>query len=740
MIVSVCSLRAQQLAIDSLNRELHASKSDTTKLRILLKLCDLCEVKDNLRYAIPAAELSDKLLVQTKDSSQRYELFHQKASAYQCMAFYYQDNVGRDPRKLLDCHDTRLQIYKQIGDKEGLKTTLTDIADFYWRQGDIFKQLETLKYGLLLSEQMNYLNGQARFVNQIKDLYLRQGDTVQAISYHERAVQIEKKMGDTTRIGRGNFLSGLFYSHMGKFDQAINFYKEAARIYNSKKDTAAFIETYLNIAEAYKKKGDMVTSEKYLKEGLDLAERTNDIESTFYGHITWGHILRSQGKMNEAILVHEKALRLVEPFGIDGGIGHICSELAYDYFQKEDYPQAKKFAVRSLALLRKSGTVTDILHGEELNYKIDSAIGNFSEAFSHYQQFILLRDKLNDEEVHQAAAREKFQSDYDAKRAADKAEQEKKDALSEEEKQRQRLIIYSVSAGFALVLLLAIFILKGYRQKQKDNLIISAQKAEVERSKHIVEEKQQEILDSISYAQRIQNAILPPIEEVYSALPQSFILFKPKDIVAGDFFWFETRSNKILIAAADCTGHGVPGAFMSTIGSEKLNEAVKESTDVSEILNLVNRGMKKVLRQSEKADSTRDGMDIALCAFNKEMTKVDYAGANRPLWIIRKGNSEIEETKATKVAIGGYTEDEQIFTKHTIDLQTGDSIYIFSDGYADQFSPQDKKLMTRKFKEILLSIQDKTMEEQKQFLGTFIEDWRGDMEQTDDILVIGIRV
>jgi serine phosphatase RsbU (regulator of sigma subunit) len=119
---------------------------------------------------------------------------------------------------------------------------------------------------------------------------------------------------------------------------------------------------------------------------------------------------------------------------------------------------------------------------------------------------------------------------------------------------------------------------------------------------------------------------------------------------------------------------------------------------------------------------------------------VEYAGANRPLWIVRKGSAEIEEIKATKVAIGGYTEDEQVFTKHTIDLQKGDSVYIFSDGYADQFSPQDKKLMTRKFKEILLSIQDKTMEEQKQFLGSFIEDWRGDMEQTDDILVIGVRV
>jgi serine phosphatase RsbU (regulator of sigma subunit) len=274
--------------------------------------------------------------------------------------------------------------------------------------------------------------------------------------------------------------------------------------------------------------------------------------------------------------------------------------------------------------------------------------------------------------------------------------------------------------------------------KQKE--IIEIQKKEVEDQKYLVEEKQKEILDSITYAQRIQNALLPPLQDVSSSLPNSFILFKPKDIVAGDFYWFAETNDKKIIAACDCTGHGVPGAFMSTIGSEKLNEAVKESSDVSVILNLVNLGMKKVLRQTDKMDSTRDGMDVSLCAFNKDLSQVEYAGANRPLWIIRKDQLEIEEIKATKVAIGGLTEDNQVFTKHTIDLQKGDSVYLFSDGYADQFSPQDKKLMTRKFKDIIMSIQNKTMEEQKEYLGSFIDEWKGNMEQTDDILVVGVRV
>ncbi len=254
----------------------------------------------------------------------------------------------------------------------------------------------------------------------------------------------------------------------------------------------------------------------------------------------------------------------------------------------------------------------------------------------------------------------------------------------------------------------------------------------------LVEEKSREILDSINYAQRIQKSILPPLLEITKALPQSFILYKPKDIVSGDFYWFSQIENKIMVAAADCTGHGVPGAFMSTIGSEKLNEAITKSTDVSEILHLVNISMKKVLRQTNQQDSTHDGMDIALVSFNKETTEMEYAGANRPLWIVRNG--ALIETKANKVAIGGFTDDEQQFSKHKIDLCKGDIVYIFTDGLADQFSPEDKKLMTKRFKEIILSICTLPVEEQQKKLETFIDNWKGTMEQTDDILVIGIRV
>jgi len=250
--------------------------------------------------------------------------------------------------------------------------------------------------------------------------------------------------------------------------------------------------------------------------------------------------------------------------------------------------------------------------------------------------------------------------------------------------------------------------------------------------------------------------MLPHRKDIWGAFPNSFVLFKPKDIVSGDFYFFapalkgKTQNSPLgvggqrqafFIAAADCTGHGVPGGFMSMVGAERLTDAVQQSNNTSEILSLLNNGIKASLKQSDNENTTRDGMDIALCSFNKEMSILEYSGANRPLWIIRNENKqEIIAIKATKVAIGGLTPEDQIFENHKIDLNKEDSIYIFSDGYADQFSPSHKKLMTKKFKEILLSIQDRSMEEQKKYLDSFIENWKGSWEQTDDVLVIGIRV
>ncbi|HWY11017.1 MAG TPA: SpoIIE family protein phosphatase [Bacteroidia bacterium] len=280
------------------------------------------------------------------------------------------------------------------------------------------------------------------------------------------------------------------------------------------------------------------------------------------------------------------------------------------------------------------------------------------------------------------------------------------------------------------------------RKKAKVELSsIQIQKNLAEQSKFFVEEKNKNITDSINYAKRIQLAKLPRKEDIYASFSQSFVLYKPKDIVSGDFYFFYKNNESVFIVAADCTGHGVPGAFMSMIGSEKLSDALANSNDTSEILKHLNRGIKNSLHQSDSNESTRDGMDIAICSIDLKTRIVKYAGANRPFWFIRNGQSQIEEIKGTKKSIGGLTDDNQHFDTHEVKLDEGDTFYIASDGYSDQFGGKNgKKLMTRLFKEILCNIQHKSMPEQEQHLNSFLDNWKGGAEQVDDILVIGIRL
>jgi len=254
-------------------------------------------------------------------------------------------------------------------------------------------------------------------------------------------------------------------------------------------------------------------------------------------------------------------------------------------------------------------------------------------------------------------------------------------------------------------------------------------------------EKNREITDSIRYARKIQKAFLPLKSDLAAALPDSFILFKPKDLLSGDFYWFKKTGDTIFLAVADCTGHGVPGALISIIGAHVLNDIIEDEQEPSAILQELNRRIKSALKQSDCDTSTRDGMDIALCVIDMQRLHIEYAGANRPLWIIRNGSETLEEFGATRRAIGGHTDDEQQFDTHHIQLSQGDAFYISSDGYADQDGGQKgKKLLSRNFRQLLLDIREQPMESQCGHLGAFIDEWRGMRAQLDDILVIGIRL
>ena len=263
---------------------------------------------------------------------------------------------------------------------------------------------------------------------------------------------------------------------------------------------------------------------------------------------------------------------------------------------------------------------------------------------------------------------------------------------------------------------------------------------DLHRQKEMVEEKNKEIVDSINYAKRLQQAILPPISLVKQSLPDSFILFKPKDIVSGDFYWYMQSGDELLIAVADCTGHGVPGAMVSVVGANGLNRCVKEFglKQPSEILDKL---CDLVIETFEMTDhDVKDGMDIAICAINLKTKKIQFSGANNPLWMIRKNGDDLKEIKADKQPIGKF-EYRKHFTNHEVEFQTGDALYLFSDGYADQFGgPGGKKFKYKTLKDLLLTIHQNPMSDQEQSLSKAFSDWKGSLEQIDDVCVIGIKL
>ncbi len=319
----------------------------------------------------------------------------------------------------------------------------------------------------------------------------------------------------------------------------------------------------------------------------------------------------------------------------------------------------------------------------------------------------------------------------ESKTALQEAEIEKNKALIKQQVyQRNSFII-----GFILVSLLGIIAVIGFLNTKK-------KKEHIEKQKLLIQRKNKKILDSIKYARYIQDAILPSGKLVKEYINESFILYKPKDIVSGDFYWVESIHNLVIFCVADCTGHGVPGAIMSMIGHNGLNKAVREKglTKPSDILDDLNKTVNETLVKSHNKKQVSDGMDIALCVLDTTKNELQFAGAHNPLYLFRDGSLNI--IKANKHPIGRFLDGNlRAFNNNVFELNKGDTIYVFSDGYIDQFGGKDrKKFKSKNFKNLLLSIQDLSMSKQKETLDKTLEEWRSGNEQTDDICLIGVRI
>ncbi len=279
-------------------------------------------------------------------------------------------------------------------------------------------------------------------------------------------------------------------------------------------------------------------------------------------------------------------------------------------------------------------------------------------------------------------------------------------------------------------------------QKRKLEMELAEKTIEIQKQNEIIEEKNRQITSSIEYAKNIQQSILPQNEKIEEEFKDSFVIFLPKDIVSGDFYWYNKIEDIIFIAALDCTGHGVPGAFMSLIGNSLLNQIVNENKIYSpeKILEELHKGVRKVLKQEGKTRNSRDGMDVAFCVIEKKKNIIRFAGARRPLFLIKGKTNELIEIKGDRKSIGGRQKEEnRVFDKKEIKYESGDTIYMFSDGFVDQQNKDEKKFGIKKLRETFVEINSKTLKEQKNILLNMLKGHKKEWEQQDDITILGIK-
>ncbi len=715
--------------------------------------------------------------------------------------------------------DSLYKLYKQTKNAEKKIEVTTEFA---WALREISP--DTALYWALKAQKMIKSDTKKTIIGYnshiIGSIYSLLGDYEESEKWLIKAYEIRKKYEKNKRellITTTN----LFYTYqgLGKIKEMHHFISEAERLIAEmgEEGTSMHIITVLQMAEMYRSLQQKDKAEKNFHYAIKLAEEVN--KEDYYlsmVYTNFGNYLVSEENYTEALKYFEKAavhnaklndssdhsldVNMAIAYAETGqtdkakrifekiyelsksennfyGKSTASNNLGFFTLMMGDAKKALPLFIESLGHAKKAGAGDLVADRYLMISDCHEKLGDYKKSLEFLKLHQAQKDSLLDAETlkqlniltakYDDEKKEKKILEYKQKEAESKLrEKENEEALNAEKEQSKRNMIIFVSL-IVVVLVIAGFIFYSYRQKKNANLALEEKNKKIETQHLLLEEKHKEITDSINYAKRIQSALLTSDEYWKQISSDLFVYFRPKDVVSGDFFWaFQTETKEGTIAiwcAADCTGHGVPGAFMSMLGISFLNEIVVEQgeTNPSEILNKLREKIIKALEQKSVDIKQRDGMDMALCVWNKSKKTLDFAGANNPLWIIRSERGQetgdmgeeksvptlmaygysLYEYKADKMPVGSYADALIPFNMKNIPIQKGDMIYTFSDGYSDQFGGEKgKKFKESNFKKLLLEIHSNPAEKQKERIHDNFENWKGQLEQIDDVCVIGVRV
>lgn len=613
-------------------------------------------------------------------------------------------------RYLINQIKSNLTINRSKADRDKhlyyMAGAISNIGYYYDEQGDLVKALDLYHESLKLYESVGSIEGAATTFNNLGVLYSVIGDTAKAIEYHTQSLEYKKKVKDLEGVAMSYNNIGTLKENKGNHFEALEYYEASLKLRLEINDRRGIAMSYDNIGDVYYEEGVFAKAQEYYNKAFDI----------------W------------------KELR------IQTGIAGSYNNLAKLNYQLGNFELAKEYGVKSYELSEELGFPVDIENSSRSLIDIFEKDKDYKSALEYAHVYINTRNLLRGSNAAQIALKKSMQYQYEKLAIRDSLQYQREKEVQDLKLKKQETQTYALYSGFGFLLIILIVGIRSYRQKQKDNQLINEQKLEVENQKEEIEkqhiklaETHQEISDSISYAKRIQEAILPTSAALNRALKNGFVFYRPKDVVSGDFYWLEETENDILFAVADCTGHGVPGAMVSVVCHNALTRAVREFhlTKPSEILDK----SREIVVNTLEADQwdVKDGMDISVCAIKKESKSIEWAGAYNPLYIVEQNGTEVQTVAPNKQPVGKF-EGSVPFTNHSITLNQGDSIYLFTDGFMDQFGGErGKKYKYAKFKTFLLSIQDLDMNQQKEALEKEILEWMGSFEQIDDMCIAGIR-
>lgn len=609
--------------------------------------------------------------------------------------------------KAQEYYTRSLDIRKGLNDKNDVAASLFNIATVHRDLGNVRESLKYYNQALELRQQTNNKEAQALILNAIGGLYKNQKAYSKAIEMYEQALEINKKLGAKKAIASSYERLGMIYKDSCVYQQSSDFYDKAIFIYREIDDSASIGRVY-----------------------------------SFYGNLC-----SDKNDFNFAKLCYENAARY-----------SVNNELSLAYveynqgklFQKFQNPSAISFYEQSLEKAKKCEEkilIRDIYYAL---YNLKKEQNKANEALSYYEKFVESDKAIENDKNQKRIAEIEFESDI---KILEHQNEVQALTIAQSESKQVQVRIYLI---LLVIILLAIIVFvmllyHQFKQKKQANALLKQKQQEVEKAydeikdtNEVLGRKNMQIVDSLTYAKRIQRSILPSREVVSECFPKNFIFYMPKEIVSGDFYWMSTIGNVVYFAVVDCTGHGVPGGFMSMVGNTLLNQIVNEMKieKPSEILSILDKEVIKILRQDNDVDSQEDGMVVSLIAYDKATSQLTFAGAGQKMTVITDG--QLKNCEPSLFSIGGMHVFKQgrdiIFDEEIVPIQPNTTIYLYSDGFQDQFGGEKgERFTSKRFEHLLLDMQTMDMSEQYIHLSKQLSDWMGETPQLDDILVVGIK-